>query len=182
MDNLEKEIWRGVIYIKKNGEIENFAKEYVVNQFGQIKSIKNNLILKPFERNKGSNRWCVNLCKCGIYEPRFVHRIVLSSFQPQSDTYENINHKDENPSNNFLSNLEWCTQKYNNNYGTRNERIQRKHSNAILQIDLDDNVVKEWFSATQAQKESNNYYTQTCISACCRGERKTHKGFKWKYK
>ena len=34
-----------------------------------------------------------------------------------------INHKDENPKNNNVDNLEWCTHKYNMNYGTRNRRI-----------------------------------------------------------
>ena len=51
-----------------------------------------------------------------------VHRIVAETFINNPNNYKYVNHKDENPSNNCVTNLEWCTQKYNINYGTGNQK------------------------------------------------------------
>lgn len=61
---------------------------------------------------------------------RSIHRLVAEAFIPNPNNYPCINHKDENPSNNNIDNLEWCTYKYNANYGTGVERqklSRRKH-------------------------------------------------------
>ena len=55
-----------------------------------------------------------------------IHRLVALAFLPNPDNLPIINHKDENPSNNHISNLEWCTNKYNCNYGTKKERLSKK--------------------------------------------------------
>ena len=68
----------------------------------------------------------VNLYKDKKLYKKQIHRLVLSTFQPipEMQNYQ-VNHKDENPANNRLENLEWCTAKYNSNYGTRNERVSK---------------------------------------------------------
>lgn len=92
-----------------------------------------------------------------------------------------MNHKDENPLNNVVSNLEWVSAKYNCNYGTRNERISKKKSKPVLQYTLDGELVKEWESAMQASKYG---FDNSEIGKCCRNYRNymTHKGFIWRYK
>ena len=52
-----------------------------------------------------------------------VHRLVAETFIPNPDNLPEVNHKDENKQNPSVSNLEWCTSKYNSNYGIRKERI-----------------------------------------------------------
>lgn len=47
-----------------------------------------------------------------------VHRLVAEAFLPNPKNLPEINHKDENKHNNFVSNLEWCTSSYNKRYGT----------------------------------------------------------------
>ena len=95
-----------------------------------------------------------------------------------------MNHKDEDKSNNVVSNLEWCTHEYNNTYGTRNKRIGKSNTNGklskpVLQYTLDGQFVKEWPSTMEAAR---NGFNRSHIIECCRKNRKTHKGFKWGYK
>lgn len=65
----------------------------------------------------------------------YVHRLVGKAFVEGYYPGAEINHKDENGKNNVYTNLEWCSRKYNCNYGTGKERaakalketIRRKH-------------------------------------------------------
>lgn len=92
----------------------------------------------------------------------FVHRLIASNFIPNPYSLPQVNHKDENPLNNRVDNLEWCTAKYNANYGTRNERanetkVQRyNHRNRLLwkTVTLEKNgLLKTWKSVTDASRE-----------------------------
>lgn len=50
-------------------------------------------------------------------EDVFVHRIVASLFLDNPNNYPQVNHKDSNPMNNSVDNLEWCSVRYNWQYG-----------------------------------------------------------------
>lgn len=112
------------------------------------------------------------------------HRLVAEAFIPNPNNYPCINHKDENRKNNNVENLEWCTYKYNINYGNRTKKQIRSHvpykSVSVLQYDLNNNFIKEWKSI----KEAEHYYniSKNTISQCCQKIQKTAGGFIWKYK
>ena len=177
-----EEIWKPV---------KGYEELYQVSNLGRVKSLeridchgqpRKEKILR-YGINKG---YCyVTLCKNGKHTTFLVHRLVAEAFIPNPNNYPQVNHKDENPSNNCVENLEWCDQKYNSNYGTRNKRIFEKTTNGklsrpVLQYDLEGNFIKEFPSTQEVQRELKIY--QTSISACCRGKLKTAYGFKWKYK
>lgn len=98
---------------------------YAISNWGRCKSLNFHRtgceqILKPYKNKKGYLR--VNLWKNGKCKKFQVHRLVALAFLPNSDNLPQVNHKDENPSNNRLDNLEFCDCKYNINYGTGLER------------------------------------------------------------
>ena len=112
--------------------------------------------------------------------------MVAQAFIPNLDNMPYINHKDENKLNNNIENLEWCTAKYNINYGTCKERrnqTKRETSNlskVTMQYNLDGTFVKEWKSTKEIERELG--FSNQGVSACCRGIRKSFNGFIWKYK
>ena len=102
--------------------IEGFA-DYKVNENGEVYSIKRNKILKQYEKK---NYLGVYLYQDNKRKFRLAHRLVANAFIPNPNNLPQINHKDENSKNNNVENLEWCTQKYNNNYGTYKERARKR--------------------------------------------------------
>jgi hypothetical protein len=115
----------------------------------------------------------------------FIHRLVADAFISNPNDLPFINHKDENKMNNHVDNLEWCTAKYNSNYGTAIERrvrhqnwrdIAKKQSVAVVQKDLNGNVIKYYESMSDAEKYGFNI---PGVSKCCNGYLKTYKGYVW---
>jgi len=68
----------------------------------------------------------VTLTKDGKCKAFYVHRLVAEAFIPNPDNLPMVNHKDEDKTNNFAENLEWCTNEYNVNYGTGKSRRAKK--------------------------------------------------------
>lgn len=106
------EIWK---------EIEGYAGLYEVSNWGNIRSLKFGRKLNPAVNSSGYK--LISLSKEGKSKSFSVHRLVAEAFIPNSNNYPCINHKDENKTNNHVGNLEWCTQKYNCNYGNYNKKL-----------------------------------------------------------
>lgn len=152
-------------------DVVGYEGLYAVTSCGKVWSYRRQKFLKPGVNHKGY--LFVNLCKNGKVKCSRVHRLVAEAYIPNQDNLPQVNHKDENKSNNCLQNLEWCDNKYNHNYGTINER----HKKPILQFTLDGEFVREWPSATDAGKELKGH-----ICDCLKGRRKTACNYIWKYK
>lgn len=104
-------------------DIEGYENKYQVSNLGRVKSLKSNIIMKQ-NLNKKYNRYSIMLWKNGKSKRFWVARLVAKAFvfNPNPDIFTQVNHKDENKTNNNSDNLEWCTVAYNNTYGTRLQR------------------------------------------------------------
>ncbi|MBQ7798752.1 MAG: HNH endonuclease [Clostridia bacterium] len=182
-----KEIWK---------DIEGYESLYQVSNLGNVKSLdhirKNGTneymqkgkLLKPQLNNK-TRYFYIRLSKNGKVKSFLLHRIIAQAFIVNPNNYKEINHKDENPSNNSLQNLEWCDRKYNINYGTGNQRRSqteigtKKGAKKVCQFDLKNNLLKIWDSQSQIKKELG--MAQSNICNCCNGKRQSAYGYKWRY-
>ena len=188
--------------IKVNNEIwkpvKGYDGKYEVSNLGRVKSLnynrtKKEKILKPTLSHNGY--FIVTLSKNGKTKKFRVNRLVIETFIPDKSDFKStpdedrnnididnleVNHIDENIKNNNLNNLEWCTHKYNMNYGERNFKIVKHIKKAIYQYDLNNKFIKEYKSITQANKKT--HIPISSISACCVGQRKKTNGYIFKFK
>ena len=125
-----EEIWRDIKFIDTDGKEYDYEGLYQVSNYGRVKSLNYRrsgkeqiLNLKP---NKKRGYINVALWKDGENKKIGVHRLVAHMFIPNPNNHPIINHQDENPSNNVWTNLEWCTQEHNVNYGTSMKRMSEK--------------------------------------------------------
>ena len=108
--------------------IVGFDKDYRVTENGDIISMDYRRSGKPKKLAPQRNVHgyaIIKLMKGGKDITYRVHRLVAMAFVPNPEKLPCINHKDENKLNNNPNNLEWCDNRYNNNYGTRNKRISK---------------------------------------------------------
>ena len=154
---MEKEIWK-----KVNG----YEDYYEVSNTGKVRSISREIkrsnkgnyyqegkVLTLSQNRKGY--YIANLWINGKGKKHFIHRLVADAFIDNPNNYPVINHKDENPQNNNVENLEWCTYSYNVNYGIANKRRIKTISKPIYQLDKDSKeIIKIW---TNANEVANHY-------------------------
>lgn len=169
--NENNEVWKDIL---------GYEGHYQVSNKGRVKSLKlgKERILKP--RRDVGGYLQVYLCKNGDKKWCLVHRLVAQAFIPNSNNLPQINHKNEDKTDNIVENLEWCSAKYNNNYGTHIQRIAEKTSKPVLQYTKDGKFIQEWKSVMDVER--NLGYFQSAISACCLGKLKSAYKFVWKYK
>lgn len=136
-------------------------------------------ILKPTLNHHGYEY--VSICCGGKSKKITVHRLVAMAFLPNPDNLPAVNHKDETRTNNRPDNLEWCTNKYNSNYGTLPHRLSvnaQKYN--ILKCDINTGEVIERFDTCKEAAASVNTKEYN-IRFNVWGRTKSHAGFIWKY-
>lgn len=164
-------------FLEEWRQIRGFPN-YLISNLGRVYSKQSDRLLKLALKKSGYVYVALSDTDKIIKNLR-VHRLVAEAFIPNPDNLPCINHKDENKVNNRIDNLEWCTAKYNANYGSRNERTKVKKSIMVRAIDPRDNrEVSRYDSMTEA---SNRVVGASIahISQCCSGKRKTTGGLKW---
>lgn len=185
---MDEEKWR---------DIKGYEGLYQVSNYGRIKSFKHKKIriLKTVINKYGYER--VILCKNNQNKNFSVHRLVAIAFIHNPNNYPQVNHKDENKSNNYVDNLEWCTRSYNCCYGNRNKKIAEKmkiinkgkHYSPRTEFKKGENVKKvkcielnkTYNSIIEASKELN--ISSGNITNVCKKKKynKTAGGYRWEY-
>lgn len=202
IDNLPGEMWKDIGII----DDVDFTGYYQESNFGRTKSLdryvrtkgnKQKLcsgkILKPSVHGNNSYYFVVLAIHGNNYN-KSVHRLVgfvfLENDNTEHKTY--INHIDENKLNNRWDNLEWCTPKYNVNYGSCKQKISEKIKQQyadgtkklmkdkipVVQLSLSGKYINQYASARDTK---NSKYKHSTIQSCCTKRKKTAYGFIWMY-
>lgn len=173
-------------------DIEGYEGLYQINQLGEVKSLDRidsggrkwkGRVLK--NRRSKNGYMSVSLCKDKKNKSFSVHTLVAKAFIPNPNNYKEINHKDENPSNNNVDNLEWCDHKYNINYGTCIQRMSQSNTNnpliskKVYQYTINGVFIAEYPSTREAARQTG--FSKTGISEACRGNFEQLNGYIWKY-
>ena len=149
--------------------------DYAVTIDGDVISIKSNKSLRSHDNGHGYKTVC--LCIDGKPKTYYVHRLVASAFVENPNDYPEVNHIDEDRGNNRAENLEWCTSKYNKNYGRRAERFGRRRGRPVVCLETG----QVFDSCGDAGR--NMGIRREDIHACCTGYRNTHSagGYHWAF-
>ena len=151
-------------------QLESFPN-YSVTEDGRVWSNYKNIFLKPTKKRNGYLEVC--LYKNGIAYTRGVHRLIAEAFLPNPNGYSQVNHKDEDKTNNCIDNLEWCSEKYNSNYGNAGLKHGISTGRPVRCIETG----QAYFSAAEASRQ-----TGICVASIKRvtcGKQKTAGGFTW---
>lgn len=201
--NMKKEVWK---------DVKGYEGLYQVSNKGNVKSLDRLIVYKDGRKRKfkgvkltsntGKHGYPYVILSKNEHNKTFkVHRLVARAFIPNPDNLPQVNHKDENRANNNVENLEWCTTKYNINYGhclengvkhrdykksrakidwvsAQRKRVQKLYK-PVIQCTLDGKEIKRFRSAKDVHDEVG--FDASTIAKCCKGKQKTSHGYKWKY-
>lgn len=168
-----KEIWK---------DIEGYEGVYHVSNLGRAKRVTTGRILKSGKDRGGYLQ--VDLCKNGKHKTHRIHRLVAQAFIPNPENKPEVNHIDENKTNNMVSNLEWMTAKENSNHGTRNERmakaISKSNSIPIIATNIKTGESTEFYGTSECARQLG--LNQSNITSVLKGRRETVGGYTFQYK
>lgn len=126
LEKFRIEVWK---------DIKGYENLYQVSNFGNVRSLDKSIVRKNGEKltvhgkvlkpmiSKGY--YYVRLNNCGVWKDEQVHRLVAGAFISNPNNLPEVNHIDEDKTNNYIDNLEWCSRKYNINYGSRSEKFSK---------------------------------------------------------
>ena len=184
-------------------DIEGFEGYYQVSNTGKVKSLERmkwcglnggcyvavpEKILEGVDDGHGYLR--VKLCKGGKDTPGKVHRLVAQAFLENPYNLPEVNHKNEDKTDNRVENLEWCSKLYNINYGTRNIRAGKSNSKAntnnpktskpVIGINKVSGLIMEFPSLMEAERQTGINHSHIC--KCLKGKGyKSAGGYYWIY-
>lgn len=180
-----EEIWKEIVGYEGRYEVSSFGRirsigRYIDRKDGSRIYLKSKILKQQIKYGAGKLvRYQVNLYNGIKNNMLLVSRIVAMAFIPNPDNLPQVNHIDENPSNNHVENLEWCTGYYNMTYGTRIERTIKSMQKKVNVYDLNNNFITSFESMKEAAAKLN--CDNSSITKVCKGKVSQHKGYIFKY-
>ena len=160
-------------------DVKGYEGLYKVSNTGQVLSLKrphcyrSEHLMSPCNDGRGYRMVC--LCKNGKNKTVSVHRLVAIAFVPNPKGYKEVNHIDENKTNNNSSNLEWCDRAYNIHYGKRTQKTSTR-----VAMFTDNMRVVQIYSSIREACRANGFRCPGNISNVLKGKTNTAYGYKWK--
>lgn len=152
-------------------KLKNFSDYEIDVEEGKVWSYKRNRFVGTQHPN---GYWYVSLMSDdGKPHIFLLHRVIWMSANGEIPEGLEVNHLDEDKSNNSISNLNLLTRKENNNYGTRTQRTSRQvaaYKNGVL--------VMVFPSTAEAER---NGYDHSAVAKCCNGKLPHYKGYQWRF-
>lgn len=155
-----REIWKDIYYVDMiTNEIIDYKGLYQVSNFGRVKCLNYRKTEREKELNYTKDKdGYITVC---LSRRRFrVHRLVAYMFIPNdNENMWQVNHKDENPENNYENNLEWCTPRYNCNYGNHNKKVSESKKGCSVWnkgVPCSDDTKRKISESNKGKKRSDN--------------------------
>jgi hypothetical protein len=195
-----EEIWKPVVNCEGYYEISNLGNVLSLERVIEYElKTKSGTVIKKRSFKK-AKKLTIHINDAGYYSTDFqvngikqtvcIHRLIAEAFIPNPENKPTVNHKDGIKTNIAIDNLEWATYSENNQHavdtGLRQSpwtgKFGTEHplSKSIIQLNMHDVIVGEFVNAREATRLTGINYKH--ISSCCLGKRKTHGGYKWKFK
>lgn len=171
-----EEVWRPVVGYEGLYEVSNLGRIRSLDRYVGKRLFKSQT-LKPKTDRYGY--LVVDLRSHSKHKSKTIHRLVAEAFLPNPGNLPQVNHKNEDKTDNRVENLEWCSCEYNINYGTSLKRRAGSQSKTVYQYTLDGILVNVYPSTNECERQTK--YKHSYISKCCNGEWKQYKGFRWSY-
>ena len=172
-----KEIWKDVPGLEGKYQVSTYggvkSLDRMVDRSNGTSAMLKGRILTPTKSKKGYLSVII-----GGKSYR-VHRLVWETFVGPIQKGMQVNHIDEDKTNNRLDNLNLMTPSENTNWGTRNDRVMKHLGKWVIKLTLNNEILHFYPSTKKAAKE--NGLQSNTISECCNGKRKSYGGFIWKF-
>lgn len=166
-------------------KISGFSN-YEISNFGQVKN-KSGLIMKSWDDSHGYLDIKLK-SDDGKTKHRKIHRLVAETFISNPENKKEVNHKDFNPKNNNVSNLEWNTPKENINHMLKLKGVSNQFSKfpKVACYDLDGNFLNSYETPNKASielgfKNSKGKNDARGINDCCKGLKCSYKNYRFVY-
>ena len=173
-----EEVWKPV---------EGYEGRYEISSLGRLRSYAQDRVNGKIKTGNLDAKGYLSIM---LYDGRGnkkvhkMHRLVASAFIDNPDNLPQVNHKDEDKTNNRADNLEWCTNEYNLRYGTHYERAAKANeccpttSVKVFSVD-DDGNVELFDSIGEAERRTGNSHCN--IVRVLKGRRPRCGGRRWFY-